>query len=73
MEDFGGEVEEFGLGLEEGDCGGVVWVWVGCVDSEVLLETGYGGFWMLVVVVGGGEEREGEEEGESLEERAVVG
>lgn len=31
-----------GLGLEEGDGGGVVWRWVGCVDSEVLLDSSYG-------------------------------
>lgn len=27
-----------GLGFEEGDCGGVVWGWVGRVYAEVLLE-----------------------------------
>jgi len=63
-----------GLGLEEGDGGGVVWGWVGCVDSEVLLESSYGStsccfFFSLVRCCR--EEREGEEENGSLKYAVV--
>ena len=36
------EVRSFSLGFEEGNGGGVVWVWVGCVDLKVALEASDG-------------------------------
>lgn len=38
-----------GLGFEVGDGGGVVWVWVGGVDSEIVLEAGDGVVFFLLL------------------------
>lgn len=42
------EVESFTLGSEEGNGGGVVWLWVGCVDLKVALEASDGGVLLLL-------------------------
>lgn len=38
LEGLGFEAQALGLGFEEGDRGGVVRGWVGCVNAEVALE-----------------------------------
>lgn len=48
------EADGGGLGEKEGNGGGVVGIWVGGVDSEVLLEAGDGGVFL-------GLEREGKD------------
>lgn len=62
------EGDGLGLGFEEGDGGGVVWVWVGGVDSEVVLEAGDGVIFLLLLMFGMGlycgEKKESDEETE---------